>query len=219
MIRMNQHHLPPRAAERGQARVVITFSEAERAMLWRLARLRHEPKAARGIKPLDWRPRDGRSVLTKHYDGLRGEYAVAKWTGAELDTRISLSGNGRSHNLVLPDGRRVDVRYRNRRGWDFGLRGLDLRDFGGDIGVLVWPAPEAGPDAVELAGWCTREDFLLHCHLTQYGPHGPRLSLAPIWLRPMSTLLSVPARAAAPAAPMQLALWEVNRDERDERSV
>lgn len=197
------------------SRVVITFSEAERALLWRLARLRHEPKARRGIRPLDWRPRDGRSVLVKHYDGLRGEYAVAKYTGAELDTRISLSGNGRRHNLVLPDGRRVDVRYRNRRGWDFGLRGLDLRDFGGDIGVLVWPAPEAGPDAVELAGWCTREDFLLHCHLTQYGPHGPRLALAPIWLRPMATLMgpatpvsqAPTARAESPLT-RQLTLWQ-----------
>lgn len=147
-----------------------TFAEIEQMQRWAVDR--DAPKKKAGIKPIDW---GTRGTLRKNFEGICAERAVADWFGLPFIHRnLGTKGDGRVNgDFRLPNGQTLEVKYRSKVGQLFGLRGKDLSEFSYSYGVLVWPAPKLGVDAVQASAYCTREDFYLNAVLQDqgYGPH------------------------------------------------
>ncbi len=106
--------------------------------------------------------------------GLLGELAVARVLALQIDTEARLCGDDGA-DLRLPDGRSVQVKYRQRRGWDYGLAGTDLGELA-DVNVLVWPVDQGWPpESVEVVGYLCREEFCAENVYVLDRRHGRRL--------------------------------------------
>ena len=128
-----------------------------------------------------------KSDLELHYDGICAERTVAEYLGIPYDPEILLGGD--DYDLVLPDGRTVEVKFRDHPKGDFALMSDRLEDFKADIGVLVCAVyPEIGDNAIlHCVGWITREEFAERCERVNYG-YGDRLAVKQCDLHPMDTL-------------------------------
>lgn len=98
------------------------------------------------------------------------------------------------HDVHLEDGRKVEVKTRTYQGGDLlvpkdnnrkRVGQSALQRLEADLYVNCHAAP---PNIVVLEGWATRETFVEHVHLANYGS-GPCFALRPGMLQPMSTLL------------------------------
>ena len=163
-------------------RIMVQFDESEATLLRHMARGRQVSKDAVGI-------RDG-SMLPNGYEahllGLAGEVAVCQLTGARMDAAERLGGDDGEPDLLLPDGRTIEVKTRRSPGYAFVLPAgqTALR---ADIGVLAWlhtPVTPGFPLAIEIAGWCTAADFAEYAEDMDFG-HGARRGIKPRFLRRM----------------------------------
>ena len=157
----------------------IPITEAEMRGIRLLAQGRYNPKIERGMGDLDM----GNDGLDAHVQGLLGEYAVAKALNITLDLSLTLHGDDK-RDLHLSDGRGIEVKYRNKRGYDFALRSTDPAEFVAEIGVLVWPA-EGG---AEIVGCISRQKFLKVAKVADYG-YGKRLVAGPEHFTPLEIAL------------------------------
>ena len=114
-------------AEGIESGVVMYHNDLELWALWMMAGKRNAAKTEQQNKRVD----KDLSDIQMHYVGLKGEYAVAKFLGIELDMDILLAGDA-GHDLVFRD-RTIDVKVSQK----------DLKFFPGkftaDIAVLVQP--------------------------------------------------------------------------------
>lgn len=114
-------------AENIEHGVVVYHNDFELWALWLLAGKRNAAKTEQQNKRVD----KDLSDIQMHYVGLKGEYAVAKFLGIQLDMEILLAGDS-GHDLVFKD-RTIDVKVSQK----------DLKFFPGafaaDIAVLVQP--------------------------------------------------------------------------------
>jgi len=167
----------------------VKFSDEELLKLFRLARQRNDPKQ-RKWKSQGWNR--NKSALAGHYDGIMAEMAVAKLLGVEINEEIYEGGDDGS-DLVLPDGRTIQVKHRGQRDWDYALNSADLDDFITDIGVLCQPTPEYDDDAVDVVGYITKEQFAERAFRTNFlkKPNGWRLAVQQKDMEPIEALLGV----------------------------
>lgn len=153
----------------------IPITEQEMAGLRILAQGRYQDK------PYDRHM--GNDGLEAHVLGLMGEYAVAKALNIMLDIAIYPRADDR-RDLTLPDGRTLQVKYRERRTNDYALRSTDPAEFEADIGVLVC----AARGGCEIVGVISREKFLLVAEVKDYG-YGARLVAGPKHFTPLEKAL------------------------------
>lgn len=93
------------------------------------------------------------------YHSLKAEMAVAKHFGLVPPTWEIFQGMGdKDVDLHTASGKRVQVKYRRQHGRDLALRSTDARELKPDYYVLVYPGYD--DDTAEIAGWCTRDEFL-----------------------------------------------------------
>ena len=162
---------------------VVSFTGAEIDWLRRIAMTRLSAKQPRiNLDTYD----GGKTLLDMHFEAVKAEHAVcAAVPGARLDLSVSAGGQPRG-NVILPDGRRANVKYRAERGRDYALKSRRFASFHGDIGVLVWPASVDGPAAaVQIVGAITRAQFMATAVEVELRDGTPRLlvphgALAPI---------------------------------------
>lgn len=163
--------------------MIVTLDQDELNILTNLAHARNDPKERRGYSG-GWRA--DRWSVECHILGLKAEYSVAKLLGLSLDSSISLHGDNHNGDIVLPNDKVVEVKYRNRKGWDFALTTDDKREFKSDIGVLCYPGDS--PEKIEVHGWISRDNFFLYCEKRNYS-YGPRLVVRADYFKNMSLLI------------------------------
>lgn len=129
-----------------------------------------------------WSSRDDKDI---HTLGVLGEMAVAHVLGGHIDTTARPGGDDGRADVILPDGRGVNVKTRTSTLFDFlldpGKRQLDA-----DYGVLV--ALVGGVLTLQIMGYCTDDDLRQHGRAADYG-HGTRWALSPCYMRPITDLL------------------------------
>jgi len=157
----------------------IPITEAEMRGIRLLAEGRYNPKKERGMYDRDM----GNDGFDANVQGLLGEYAVAKALNITLDISLTMRGDDR-RDLHLSDGRGIQVKYRNKKGYDYALRSTDPAEFATEIGVLVWPA-EGG---AEIVGCISRQKFLQVAKVADYG-YGKRLVAGPEHFTPIEVAL------------------------------
>lgn len=121
-----------------------------------------------------------------HTIGAIGELAVAKLLGGTLDETARPGGDDGRPDVLLPDGKGVNVKTRIRKGYDF-LLDPGQQELGADYGVLCWLV--GGKLTVEVAGWCTNTDLKRHGKPKDFG-YGVRLALDADLLRPITGLIA-----------------------------
>jgi hypothetical protein len=166
--------------------VIYRFTDEELYDCWQLARQRNQKTTRFGMHPGNW---GRKSSLEIHYEGIVAELAVARLLGLDINRHIfDRGGDNQAPDLVLPDGRTIEVKFRGRKGDDFALRNTNRDSFKADLGVLVWPHDE---ESVEIAGYITRDDFVANCVTVNYirKRGGDRLAVSSSHLRPFSELL------------------------------
>lgn len=163
--------------DEGYIHIVLTENEMQFAN--DLAHKRNDPKEMAGVKT---KYLSRKSTLDQHLCGTRSELAVAKLLGLKMDATFSLSGDGGHSDLVMPSGKTVQVKYRERVGWDYAIGSDNPKDFKDDYGVLVYP--DKTPNSFIIAGVITREEFEEKATVTNYG-YGPRLRVGPESLHPI----------------------------------
>jgi hypothetical protein len=178
-----------RLTQRPATRWVYTLSRPEIAHVEALARARQGIKESHGVPSRRFDPHH--DDLALHRGAVAAEYAVSRLLGLVMDERVSPAGNQRGWDLVTPGGTTIDVRYRQRRGWDLALTSADRGAFRAWIAILVWPG-HAGdpPHTYELVGWLTRLQFVAWAKPADYG-YGPRLVVPAARLAPLDTLAAV----------------------------
>jgi hypothetical protein len=167
--------------ERTNHQAVVTMSHDELQSIYQMARDRNDTKQRRGVRSKRW---DGKKTdFEIHYEGLRAEWAVCAWFGVGFDHWLSLHGDKGRPDLRVSCHERelsIEVKYRDKRHYEFALPGPDPRQFQADIGILVLPT--GNTRSVWLAGWVSREEFLRHYHLENFG-YGKRAAIAQTLMR------------------------------------
>jgi hypothetical protein len=87
----------------------------------------------------------------KHLEGLKGEIAVARTFGLEVDS-VQRGAGDNGYDFQTKIGLRIEVKHRTEPDRDFALKGETLHSFVADVGVLTW---EEAPRRVRLVGWTT----------------------------------------------------------------
>jgi len=123
--------------------------------------------------------------VATHELGALGELAVARLLGGRLDESPRPGGDDGRPDVLLPDGRGVNVKTRSRSGYDF-LLDPNQDSLRADYGVLCYTI--GGKLLLEVVGWLTDADLQQYGVRRDYG-HGPRLALAARHLRPITALL------------------------------
>ena len=165
--------------------MIVPISEGEAYQCWRWARERQ------GLKQGRDRGRFSRvkSSMDVHFEGIRAEYAVAKAFLLPYDPRNSPHGDGNKPDLTLPDGTTVQVKFRDKVGFDLALNSNNPAELTAQVIVLCYPAsPAPLNDDIEIVGYLTREEFLRLAVERDYG-YGPRLAVSPGQLEPFEVLL------------------------------
>ena len=148
------------------------FSNDEDVYINSLAHERNDLKVERNVRSKIFN-NCKHSDLDIHVLGLRAEYAVSQILCGEFDDNFYLGGDRDTWDVKLLDGCTVSVKYRNKRGWAFALRGDNINELHTDFCVLCWPV-DGDDNAVEAAGQCTKSHFQRYSHIDNFG-YGPRL--------------------------------------------
>ena len=106
--------------------------------------------------------------------GVTGEYVMLKALGIGGFDDINTSGTDAPGDITFPNGDKMEVKNTNREGGNFIIQedkpgGVFDAPYGG----LVWPLKASGQYGV--IGWCTRDEYLEHCHWAEKMP-------VPCWL-------------------------------------
>lgn len=161
---------------------VLPFHVApiEHAVLWAVSHARMQAK--RPGTSRKWSR--GKTDVQVTYEGLVGEWKTSYYLGVPLDLRAYVHGDGGEHDLVMLDGRRVNVKTRD---WDGeGLEVLVSPDeMRAEILVGVRFGLAKGPRG-EILGWLPREDVVTR-EVVDRG-YGPRLRVPAEELRDMTEL-------------------------------
>ena len=166
-----------------QKHPVVRFSHEEIEYLWDVAKARFRTKRPTGNRDTY---DGGKSILTVQFEAAKAEYAVCKALGAQLDTTVSPKGQPLG-NIILPDGRRGNARYRGNRGGDYALKNNRLEAFLGDVGFLVWPEKfNCAGCAVQVMGFITRERFVTLASETEFSPERIRLTVPHVLMKPLT---------------------------------
>jgi len=160
----------------------IPITDPEMRAIRLLAKGRCEPKERRHVPGHTF----NKGALEAHIEGMKAEYAVAKALNILPDIALYLHGDDKC-DLRLTDGRTLQVKYRDRRGWDYALTTDDPAEFVADIGVLCWPIK----DGVDIVGCISRDKFLKVAQVVDYG-HGKRLAASPKHFTPIEVIFGRP---------------------------
>jgi hypothetical protein len=96
-------------------------------------------------------------------------------------------------DLILPDGTTVQIKFREKPEYDFALPNTNPESFNTDIGILAARASQdLLVDDVQIIGWITRDEFLIHATTQNYTQRadGDRLAVGPSHFRPIGELLA-----------------------------
>lgn len=200
-------------AERGPARhlrdtiTVMRFTNLDRWAMWRLAvkrqGLKNDPES-RATNDNDLRvwPQQ-RKWEQYHYVGIKGESAVARFLGADLDLG-GYQGGDRAVGDLTVNGWSVEVKTQQR--WLLLKR---RNEFRADVAVLVNPWGEVVDERLEvgdphnrrdvvIVGWCSQEDVDQSSVEMDFG-HGLRLVMRDEALRPLGDIHSLLRRTRGEA--------------------
>jgi len=91
--------------------MIVSFNEVEVEFIKKLAHVRNDPKYLVKNHKVD----ESRNDYAIHCQGVAGELAVSKALSIPIDTRAILHGDGGVVDLILPDKRTIQVKFRNFR--------------------------------------------------------------------------------------------------------
>jgi hypothetical protein len=128
----------------------IVLTDQELRYLEMLAHGRNDPKI--GVVA-NRRVDERRDDYQINLEGLKAEYAVAKYLGVPLDDEINLRGRRQRGNLRYFD-KWLEVKWNNRSTGDLYFN--NLLQFGADVAVLVVPGVKG---TVRIVGWIKRNEF------------------------------------------------------------
>lgn len=175
--------------KRKNGAIVVRMTAVERLGLWKLAEGRQRPKDKRLAR--DNRHKNDDDVGL-HYVGLKGEYAVAKFLGLELDMSETVAGDRRGDFQVGDLWFEVKNAYRNLL--------LSPNELGSEFVVMVKPQTEDTSFAtavledreelpadhrwanVEIVGWLSSRLFYQRAKVRDFG-YGDRYYVSPNELR------------------------------------
>lgn len=175
--------------------MIVSFSMDDIATMLVAAAERYFAKYQHKSGPkTDWGRRQ-LSIDTIFY-GIRAEAAVAYVFDTEIDLGVYPQGKP-PPDTVLGDGRIVEVKYGDKRGYDFALRGTTRDHFTGDLGILVWPVVDDWR-SVELVGWISKDEFFERGYRTNYlkRPDTERAAIRAKDMNPIETLVAEVGRVA-----------------------
>jgi hypothetical protein len=145
-------------------KIVVSFTNLEEWALDQLAHRRNDGKIINGVKS---RKVSEFSELAVNLYGLRGEYAVAKYLGLDLDTRTSLAGDGGVTDLRAGN-KRLQVKFNTYPNGDFYIKSPSTLE--ADFGLLTVPLKKGDPmGPVVIAGWISCRGFANRRHIRNYG--------------------------------------------------
>jgi hypothetical protein len=159
------------------------LSDADVELVDRIGRARQRAKEARRIRDRKVDTRDGAEL---HQLGFAAEVAVARYFGAEPDTRIGGKGHkGQAVKVVAADGRGVVFgTHYNPRAW-----GYDLRVFPGKLPDVQYLVLITGQIPwLELHGAITPADFMRYKRMVELPPYGYRWLCGPEHLTPLDVI-------------------------------
>lgn len=155
-----------------KAPVVVELNDDDMAAISAIAHGRNSAKEAAGVRSKKFDASKGEEEA--HLIGVMGEYAVAKYLGLNIDRVVTLHGDG-GRDLTALDCLSIEVKTRNRRGFDFAMNSARTSDIKWDVGVLAY---KTGSNVIEIAGWISKVSFLSRCTVENYG-YGDRLKVGP----------------------------------------
>lgn len=149
--------------------------------------LRLDLKAKRNVKSKKMLKSSTDHII--HMQGLCAELACAQFFGVKPMWK-NMAGGDDGYDLVLTDGRKVQVKMRGRFGYSFLATLDESEEF--DVGVIVYPKGDyADIDphgfARIIGGWFTKDQYLKARNRADYG-YGPRWELKRGAMNPMTTM-------------------------------
>ena len=172
--------------------VEIVLSEDLYIVARDIAAARNYPKQAAGVRSKKWAP--NRSEMEVDLIGACGEVAVATYLRVEPDTFASLHGDDGT-DLILPNGRTIQVKCRTRVGYDFALPSADPKTFSADVGALVYILGGSLRHLL-FRGVISKRTFLVKYRIRDYG-YGLRAFVSPSEMSHPSVLLDWLGRSIA----------------------
>ena len=163
--------------------IEFRFDAFELQYLCMVAERRNCGKQPNGVRN---RRCDGQNDFSLNLHGVMGEYAVAKYLGAEIDTSISLKGDDKIADLRC-SGKSIQVKVNMGR-WStkyLYFNSIDLFRADAAVLVIIRSATE-----VELAGWIAKSEFSGMASERNFG-HGKRFCVESTKLRPIKTLKAI----------------------------
>jgi hypothetical protein len=122
----------------------------------------------------------------RHLLGVSCELAVAKLFDIDIDRDIN-DGDKNKGDLILPDGKTIQVKGRLKIGWDYAVR-TDKEDFKSDFGVLCWPIPMR--DQIIVRGWISKDEFAEKSIIKNYS-YGDRKVVESKHFHPIKDLINI----------------------------
>ena len=114
------------------------------------------------------------SQLTIDTNAAKGEYACCKFWGVDPKQLLTEGAGHEAHDIVLPNGWKVEVKTPTRRGYMLSFeQGKKVSDVKADVLVLVWPT--AADDIMDIRGVVSRVRFCKKAKLRTFRD-GPQLS-------------------------------------------
>ena len=134
-----------------------------------------------------------RNEIDTHIFGMLGELGIAKYLDIKYEPEVFIGGDG-GIDLVKGDYN-IQVKTRNKIGYDFALKSDTMAEFTADIGILAYvdTATLKGEfDGLEviLGGWTTQRHMKRHMYKVNFG-YGDRLSIKQEKLLPMKNIWEV----------------------------
>lgn len=168
----------------------VHLTDNELAFCQIVAQIRNAPKEAAGVASKKMLAT--RSEADTHLMGICAEYAVASYCDVLPDVRSILQGDKGMPDLYV-NGYSVEVKCRDRQGYDFALMTDNPADFKAEMGVLVYKLSDAH---FRIWGVISRKKFLEVAEVKDYG-YGRRLVAASFWFSSIDKLLALPAKQEA----------------------
>jgi len=161
--------------------MIATFTQGEWDQSWETARVRNSAKSER-LKRFSWRnPDDEEEAIKVNQEGILAEIILARLLNGGIDTAVYNDGHDSSYDVLLPDKRTIEVKYRKKRYYEFSLATDSLNSFKSQIGILLTPVSnQSSPKedlALDIRGWISRQEFARLARVDNFG-RGKRLVVA-----------------------------------------
>jgi hypothetical protein len=151
---------------------IVELNNSDMEAIAKIAHARNSVKERAGVRSNKFDASKGEEDA--HLIGVMGEYAVAKYLGLKIDEVVTLHGDNGS-DLNACNCIRIEVKTRNRRGFDFALNNTRTSDIKWDVGILAY---KVASNQIEIAGWISKVSFLSRCTVKNYN-YGDRLVVEP----------------------------------------